>query len=73
MIARTWPYGTKLPVLVEHGTKDFLVVTYDHGYKKEGFILIKRNMGEIPAEGSNGFITFKQGGPTGGYWEFSKS
>ncbi len=34
----------------------------------EGFALL--GMAKAVAKGIKGYIEFKQGGPTGGYWEF---
>lgn len=37
----------------------------------EAFILANHGLTLLPAVGSRGTITFMQGGPTGGYWQFT--
>lgn len=71
MLARTWPYGTRKAVVVadagiEKGQNFAICVEECQG--GEGFVLL--GMSKAVQKGAKGYIEFKQGGPTGGYWEF---
>ncbi len=73
MLARTWPYGTRKAVKVAGvGTQKGVpyavcVETCDNG---EVFVLL--GMEKAAAKDDEGYIEFKDGGPTGGFWEFHK-
>lgn len=73
MLARTWPYGTRKAVTVGeagmHKGAPFAICV-EECQGGEGFILL--GMKEAVQKGEKGYIEFKQGGPTGGYWEFHK-
>lgn len=73
MNKRTWPYGTRIKVKVEMVHRLALVVTGLEEAHREGFILMGPGLANPPGEGSVGFITFTEGGPTGGHWVFSES
>lgn len=72
--ARTWPYGTVKKATVIHtildsNPKAILVKADD----SEGFLLIgEETFPKDLAIDDKGEITFTQGGPTGGYWKFTK-
>ncbi len=73
MQTRTWPYGTIKSVNVR-GVKNFTdgmqVIVLEEPGTREAFVL--HQLPQEIASGDSGKITFTQGGPTGGYWEFSK-
>jgi hypothetical protein len=74
MLERTWPYGTTKRVRVltreiipfQNGLAESLVVAELES--SEAFILIGNKAAAGP--GDLGTITFREGGPTGGYWDF---
>jgi hypothetical protein len=75
--AKTWPYGTRkrvkvlsvMPVLNSGSTHVLMCLCEADS---EGFALIRSGAFEAKA-GDRGIITFKHGGPTGGYWDYSPS
>lgn len=73
---RTWPYGTKRKAKVVDASthsvygKDVLVLLLKDE-NDEGHALVGTNV-EAFAAGTEGTITFTQGGPFGGYWKFEK-
>jgi hypothetical protein len=73
---RTWPYDTRKRVTVisiepvaNSGNTHILACKED--LTSEGFILVRRGLPDAKA-GDLGVITFKQGGPAGGYWDYEK-
>ena len=75
MESRTWPYGTTKNVKVtmrqtgkHKGLSISVIIVFDEA-EKESYILVGDRSGA--KVGDVGVITFKEGGPTGGYWEFS--
>jgi hypothetical protein len=76
MQTKTWPYGTVKQVkVVERRSAKFKgqaveVVLCVEPASNEGFVLMDR--GVLAQVGEEGFITFTNGGPTGGYWKYSK-
>lgn len=70
---RTWPYGTRYKVKVEFTSPvTLIVVGMDEAVKHEAFVLYRHGVRPEPELNSLGYITFTRGGPTGGYWVFSK-
>jgi hypothetical protein len=70
---KTWPYGTtkRVEVLsVEKAGRDKVVGCIDETDHGQGFILVLRAVSV--AIGDHGTITFRQGGPIGGYWDFRR-
>ncbi len=73
MLACTWPYGTRKSVKVagvgvEKGRP--FAICVESGPDAEAFVLL--GMANPVAKDDVGYIEFKQGGPTGGFWEFHK-
>ena len=68
MIARTWPYGTTIEVTVKYvissGSSQSIICV---DAKNEAYVLIGERTTAKPGE--NRSIIFREGGPTGGYWE----
>ena len=63
---RTWQYGVRKFVRVDRVELGFVICIEDTS--GEAFLLIGgSNSARI---GEKGYIEFKQGGPTGGFWEF---
>jgi hypothetical protein len=71
---RTWAYGTIKNVSVVHvGRAGVLtVVGLADCESLEGFLLLMQRHAPEPAVGDLGTITFRRGGPTGGYWDFRR-
>jgi hypothetical protein len=70
-IVRTWPYGTtrKANVMsVVKGEAGPIYVVLDD--RNEAHVLIGQVIEPNPRPGTDGTLTFVQGGPTGGYWKF---
>lgn len=77
MKTQTWPYGTK-----KHGTViqasrvqgGFNILLMESGESKTEafFLVLDHNHAEASNAkiGDKGVITFTQGGPTGGYWDY---
>jgi hypothetical protein len=62
---RTWSHGTRRPVkVVDVGPKVLVCVDESN----EAFLLIGEHIVVKPDD--LGYIEFKEGGQTGGYWEF---
>lgn len=73
MITVTWPYGTTRRGRVIHSFASIgargMLVECERG---EGHVLLG-DAGDISAGiGDYGTLTFTEGGPTGGYWKFTK-
>jgi len=68
---RTWPYGTVKHVRVEDSHPYFIACVEDGANDDEAYLLV----GRYPdvKTGDHGYITFTEGGPTGGYWQFTKT
>lgn len=69
-LARTWEYGTVLAVTV---------VDVINAGRFQGIICQAGDEAHVilgnptrAAKGEEGYITFKSGGPTGGYWQYTK-
>jgi hypothetical protein len=76
MITRTYPYGTKKNVTVLNVTQGMssvvTVVCKQDGTDQEFFLVMtKRDKGAEAKPGDRGVITFKAGGPKGGYWDYA--
>lgn len=76
MQQRTWPYGTVKKVRVTHtdtgrykGQPIRVIIVHDP-VEKEAYILVgdKSNA----EKDDEGYIEFTKGGPTGGFWVFTK-
>jgi len=82
MHTRTWPFGTTKPVIVlerkaarhkGHPIEVLLVKEIVTELKpNEAFVLIQKPTG-IGDPGDRGIIIFTEGGPSGGYWEFTRT
>lgn len=81
MKTRTWPYGTKYPVrVVSRDTSDnhvIVAVVFENpaSGEKEGFICVLNKTHEAAFNakpGDFGTITFREGGPYGGFWDYEK-
>ena len=73
MLTRTWPYGTRKSAIVRE-TKNFTdgmqVVVIEEVGTREAFIL--HQLPQEIAKGDTGEIAFTEGGPTGGFWRFTR-
>jgi len=74
---RTWTYGTQKNVTVVSNepisnSGDTYFLNCLEKETGEGFVLIRRGKSDAKP-GDRGVITFKPGGPTGGYWEYEKA
>jgi hypothetical protein len=71
---RTWPYGTTKRVKVLNAVRNprYVGLICHCDEDGEGYVLtMRRPFYEEVQDGDAGTITFKEGGPTGGYWEFT--
>lgn len=69
MKTRTWPYGTtRFAKVIETG-RQFTMLEDDKG---EGHVLINGAQDDTAEVGDTGILTFTKGGPTGGYWKFTR-
>lgn len=66
------PFGATRMVTVDACTAKTLIVTEDQN-REECHILIGTGHNPKLEKGDKGMVTFKKGGPFGGYWEFSES
>lgn len=77
MKTKTWKYGTKLSgevmVVVKgsHPRKPRMAGVFVPS-KDEAFIMVGVEHEAEPVHGQTVTIEFKQGGPTGGYWQIVK-
>ncbi len=74
MRSKTWPYGTKKQVTVLNvtQTKNLVGMACTEDDSGEGFALLLNTTSARNAKpGDSGVITFKPGGPTGGYWDYA--
>jgi hypothetical protein len=74
---RTWPYGTQKRVAVVsidaiRNSGDTYILACKEDLTDEGFVLVCRGRPDAKF-GDRGVITFKPGGPTGGYWAYEKT
>lgn len=80
IVTKTWPYGTtrKAKVLKANWRPPGLdprasAATYLLDDQGEAHVCVGPT-GDLSAkEGDHGTLTFTQGGPTGGYWKFTKN
>jgi hypothetical protein len=76
MEQRTWPYGTKKNVTIIGfeflRNPGNIILTCGEEESEEKFILMLRTPhdAERASVGDRGVISFKPGGPTGGYWDY---
>lgn len=80
VMQRTWPYGTKRRARVlerstaKVGGQTVRVMVLEELDRKEAHVLVGNECCDAGANrGDEGTLTFTQGGPTGGYWKFSKT
>jgi hypothetical protein len=70
---KTWPYGTTrkatVAEIIHERSRIIQIVTDDHG---EAHILTNGAEDQLAAINDFGTLTFCAGGPTGGYWKFTK-
>ena len=75
-IARTWPYGTRktgtVVAIVNLNTLSVLVVRDGDDPKKAHVLMYGYGHFDGLNEGDTVTIEFKEGGPTGGYWDVVK-
>ncbi len=74
-ILRTWPYGTKhrgRVLRTEKQGNTSAQFVEDLTAKREGHILVGSAGDRTANDGDEGDLVFMQGGPTGGYWKFTK-
>src|SRR5688572_3217444 len=74
---RTWTYYTQKNVTVVSvepvaNSGDTYLLACVEKETREGFVLLRRGVPDAKA-GDRGVITFKPGGPTGGYWDYEKA
>lgn len=79
MNTRTWPYGTTRRgtvrlARVQHPTEpaagEAQLILDD---QREMHVCVGRDCADFTAkDGDEGTLTFTKGGPTGGYWKFTK-
>ena len=67
VIRKTWGYGTRKKVIIMDANTS--VITAIEEETKEGFILAGIRAPRRLSKGEGVTIEFKQGGPTGGYWD----
>jgi len=79
MTTRTWPYGTtrRGTVRIARMQNPFYAKTSDAQIivddQKEMHACVGESCADFTAkDGDTGTLTFTQGGPTGGYWKFTK-
>lgn len=67
---KTWPIGTTYQGTVQRVTSVLVIVIVEHeGGRREGYGLTGVDFTGIHA-GQSCQIIFRDGGPTGGYWDF---
>jgi hypothetical protein len=76
-LTRTWPYGTQKNVTVVSNdpvpnSGDTYILACLEEETAEGFVLVRRGKGDA-WKGDRGVITFKEGGTTGGHWNYEKA
>jgi len=69
MITETWPYGTTRRAKVIENESRFTIVEDDTG---KVHILAFGAGDRTAKKDEQGTLTFTFGGPTGGYWKFTK-
>lgn len=70
MLHRTWKYGTVQAATVVDVIAAGLYEAIVCESAGEAHILLGNPTRAV--KGEEGYITFKDGGPTGGYWEYTK-
>jgi hypothetical protein len=69
MKTRTWPYGTtRTAKVIEAGTQ----VNPVEDSENEGHVLMNGAQDDTAKVGDTGKLIFTKGGPTGGFWKFTK-
>lgn len=73
---KTWPYGTtkvgSVLATICNGPLIMAIIFHGDGDAPgEAFMLLQRPGARRPAAGERSAITFRQGGPTGGYWDYA--
>jgi hypothetical protein len=80
MTTRTWPYGTKREVVVcgvetlQAGSRVLFCQSINQAGQKEMDVCLfgkNHKAAEAAREGDRGVLTFTEGGPTGGYWDYA--
>ena len=70
---RTWPYGTQYQVVILQASKMRTSTMLLCMHADEAFVLVlphTHDAARSAKENDVGVITFKEGGPTGGYWDY---
>ena len=75
MLARTWPYGTQKQVTIigKAAKGRYIGLVCHEAGSKEAFVCIysaSHPTAVSAREGEKGTLTFTEGGPTGGYWDY---
>lgn len=72
MTTKHWPFGTRKQVeviqVIEVPPK--MIVACREPATNEGFICLYKINQVQAVEGQSGVLTFRAGGPTGGYWDY---
>ena len=74
MKTRIWPYGTRKTGKVIEVIRwaDLMIIVFiEDGPAPEAFACVYRAGTVDATEGEEGTITFKEGGPTGAFWDYS--
>ncbi len=68
---RTWLYGTTRRAKLLESRRSGVQVVVDE--LKEGHVLVFGAGDKTAQQGDSGILTFTKGGPTGGFWKFTKT
>jgi len=76
MLTRTWPYGTvkhcDVIDVIREPKFTLLICHADDDPSNEAHVCIYRPDDVTAEKGDRGRLVFTRGGPTGGYWKFSR-